>query len=92
MTQILKNRTEQERRDHLSFFVSLPLKELRHRQDLVKAQNARAFQMYMKAREQNNTHETFRCNRIMDNLDEMDSDLFQAIDQKCFPSPMTGGN
>jgi hypothetical protein len=75
----LTQRTPAQRAACIEFFMSLPLKELRNRQDLVKQQQEMAYNRYMAGRDVKNME------LAMSNLSEMSNDLFEAIDRQQFP-------
>jgi hypothetical protein len=84
----LEQRTPQEREEHIKFFMSLPMKELRRRQDLISAQQKIAYENYVIAMH-SRPNEIAKWERVGRNLDQMWQDIFEAIDRKSFPKKRT---
>lgn len=74
----LSKRTPEQRERDIEYLVSLPINELRKRQDIVGQQQHIVF----KKLEAGN--DTKRMERALDNLDAMYWDLFEAVDRKSF--------
>lgn len=95
MQNKLSTRTPAEREEHIQFLISLPLNQLRHRQDLVKSQQRKTFDLLMA--DKGSPFQVIRegaeakWDPVFDQLDQMWNDLFEAIDRKCFPQPKWGG-
>lgn len=89
MARYLIQRTPEEREEHIKFYIALPLKELRHRQDIITAQKRKAFELYTNDTRSEFKHIRYNAEKkwtpAFEEADEMDKDLFEAIDRKCFP-------
>lgn len=74
----LSQRTPAQREACIEFFMSLPLKELRKKQDVVKKQQSLAYHHYIATTDPDPAI-------AITNLSEMENDLFEAIDRQQFP-------
>ncbi len=80
----LVTRSAKQRQQDLKFFTGLPLRELRHRQDLVHTQQGMAYEKYIKALQSHDTSLERQSIKCKENLDAMERDLMEAIDRKAF--------
>lgn len=87
----LSKRTQAQREKDVAYLASLPLKELRKKQDIVNQQKRMAYEHYIKAKNGVNASGTAsHWEKVGDNLDLMWQDLFEAIDQREFKKPLWG--
>jgi hypothetical protein len=92
MINELANRTAEQKEEHIKYFISLPLKELRKRQTIIESSKSKIFEMHQQ--DLRSPFEHVR-NKLKDGyydpayeqLDIMWYDLVEAIDRKCFPNP-----
>jgi hypothetical protein len=86
----LSKRTKAEREKDVAYLASLPLKELRKKQDIVSKQKAMAYTEYIKV-SNGKLSGNQRLDKVGDNLDLMWADLFEAIDRREFKKPLWKG-
>jgi hypothetical protein len=89
ITKWLKDRTPDERENHIKTLITMPLKKLRHYQDVNSASKRKAFEMYTSDKNSEFQHIRDRADikfdPIFEQLELMWQDYFEAIDRKCFP-------
>jgi hypothetical protein len=85
----LSKRTKEQREKDVAYLATLPLKELRKKQDIVSKQKAMAYIEYMKV-SNGKLSGNSRLDKVGDNLDLMWADLFEAIDRREFKKPLWG--
>jgi hypothetical protein len=90
ITKWLKDRTPEEREKDIQTLVAMPLKQLRHFQDVNSANQREAFKQYEADKNSQWQHVRGEADRkfdpIFENIDLMGWDYFDAIDRKCFPA------
>lgn len=95
MRNELANRTPEQREEHIKYFISLPLKELRHRQDIIGATKRKLFEMHQEDLRSPFEHVRDKMKNgyydpAYEQADTRWYDLIEAIDRKCFPDPCNG--
>jgi hypothetical protein len=99
MVNDITTRTAEKKEADIHYLMSLPLKELRKRQGIIKMQWRDAFDQCMRDKDSQFQHvrenADIKWNPIFQKLDYMANDLIEAIDRKCFPqvlpSPQSRG-
>jgi hypothetical protein len=88
ITKWLKDRTPAEREDHIKTLIAMPLKKLRHYQDVNIASHKKAFELYTSDKNSPFRHirdcAENKFDPVFENLDLMREDYIEAIDRKCF--------
>jgi hypothetical protein len=86
----LKDRTPEEREKDIQELIAMPLKKLRHFQDVNSASKRKAFEMYEADKNSQWQHVRDEADKkfdpIFEQLELMWNDYFEAIDRKCFPA------
>ena len=94
ITKWLKDRTPEEREAHIKIFMAMPLKKLRHHQDIVSAGNRKLFELHTADTKsqfkQVRDNADVKWNPVWDNQRAREDDLIEAIDRKCFPQCYVG--
>lgn len=89
ITKWLKDRSPEEREKHIQELITMPLKKLRHYQDVASASKRKAFEMYTADKNSEFQHKRDyaenKFDPIFENIDLMQEDYIEAIDRKCFP-------
>ena len=78
----LKKRSKKQRQEDVKYLAGLPLTELRKRQSLLNKQKEQIYTHYVSLFERGLS--TSKADQVMDNLIQMEQDLFEAVDKKTF--------
>jgi hypothetical protein len=99
MTNELTNRSAAKKEKDILYLISLPMRELRHRQDRINIQKQIVHKGYTDDKESEYQHirdgADDKWMPVYERLDLMYWDLLEAINRKCFPqkypSPQSSG-
>lgn len=80
-TEIQNKRTPEQREEDIRYLCSLPLEELRRRQEIVSKARETAHSLYLDGRGQDDERTVQRSKEIMADNDERAADLLEAVER-----------